>query len=652
LKGIDPDLRALQEVRDAVAAAKAAQKLASAWSQATTDKVCKAMADAGVRAAADLARLAVEETGIGRVHYKVLKNLFGAEGTWESIKDERTVGFLSKDERTGVYEVGTPVGVVAGIVPTTNPTSTALFKSIISVKGRNAIVISPHPRAKRCIGETVEVMRRAIERAGGPPDLVVCLQNPTIESTGALMKHRDIAVILSTGGAGLVKAAYSSGKPAYGVGPGNVPCYIDRSAKLADAAEAVVASQSFDNATLCCSEQALVLDRPIADKFIAAMRARGAHLCSPEERKKLERYANVDGHMNPDIVGLDPWRVAENAGFQVPQATTVLLAHQDGVGPAHPLSIEILCPLLSVHVVDGWAEGCKVSKELLHYGGLGHTLAVHAQDSAVLDAFFLDKPANRIIVNGPSSMGAVGFSTHLMPSFSLGCGPQAGNITSENITARHLVNVKRIALPRRDWKELERRAHARAAELLGNRDGGAPRGSGMPGDPGLELGAAAKPAPAPPTQPSSTNWAGNPVSVAGAQPAQASAQARPTTAAPASASSSVSAPRPAAPAATGAATPASPPALQPKVGPAPKAFAAPRFTDSAGRATGSGVAHPTAPASTGAAPARAPRGGAEHGMSLSEGEIRSMMKHAGAGCPLGPCKGCAHHDAATSSCCA
>ncbi len=627
MKGIDPDLRALQEVRDAVAAAKAAQKVASSWNQATTDKVCKAMAEAGARAAADLARLAVDETGIGRVHYKVLKNLFGSEGTWESIKDERTVGILSKDERTGVIEVGTPVGVVAGIVPTTNPTSTALFKAIIAVKGRNAIVISPHPRAKRCIAAACEVLRRAIERAGGPADLVVCLENPTIESTGALMKHRDVAVILSTGGAGLVKAAYSSGKPAYGVGPGNVPCYVDRSAKLADAAEAVVTSQSFDNGTLCCSEQALVLDRPIADKFLSLMRARGAHLCSPDERKKLEAYANVDGHMNPDIVGLDPWRVAQGAGFQVPQATTVLLAYQDGVGPAHPLSIEILCPVLSVHVVDGWEQGCKVSKELLHYGGLGHTLALHAEDKAVQDAFFLDKPASRIVVNGPSSMGAVGFSTHLMPSFSLGCGPQAGNITSENITARHLVNVKRVAFPRRDWKELERRFHARAMELLGQKDG-APRGSGLPGDPGLALGAGAAPAPAPALPPSSTNWGGNPTF-------------RPESAAPAA--------KPTSPPIQAAPAPVSPAAapMQPKVAPAPKAFSAPRFT----AAAATGASTYSTPASA-AAPGSAPRAGAEHGMSLSEVEIRSMMKHAGAGCPLGPCKGCAHHDPTTSSCCA
>ncbi|MEM9383073.1 MAG: aldehyde dehydrogenase family protein, partial [Planctomycetota bacterium] len=486
MKGLDPDLRALQDVRDAVSRAKAAQEIAASWSQEQTDRVCEAMAQAAASAAHDLARIAVDETGIGRVHYKVLKNLFGSEGVWDSIQDERTVGFVSRDERSGVHEVATPVGVVAGIVPTTNPTSTAMYKSLISVKGRNSIVVSPHPRAKRCIGETCEVLRRAIERAGGPPDLVVCLANPTIESTGALMKHRDVAVILSTGGSGLVRAAYSSGKPAYGVGPGNVPCYVDRSADLARTAKAVVSSQSFDNATLCCSEQALVLDRPIAERFLAEMQARGAHVATDAERKRLEAFCNQGGHMNPDIVGIDPWRVADQAGFHVPQSTTVLLAFQDGVGRDHPLSIEILCPLLSVHVVDGWREGCKVSKKILHYGGLGHTMAVHATDSEVLDAFFLDKPASRIIANGPSSMGAVGFSTNLVPSMSLGCGPQAGNITSDNISARHLVNLKRVAFPTGDWEERERRAHERAAGLTG---AGMPRGSQMDGDPALRTSA-------------------------------------------------------------------------------------------------------------------------------------------------------------------
>jgi acetaldehyde dehydrogenase (acetylating) len=592
VKGLDPDLRSLQEVRDQVARAKAATKTVAGYSQEQIDRVCKAMAEAGARAAYDLARLAVEETGIGRVHYKILKNLLGSEGVWDSIKDERTVGFLKRDEARGLHEVATPVGVVAGIVPTTNPTSTAMFKAIIAVKGRNGIVISPHPRAKRCIGEAVEIMRRAIERAGAPADLVTCLANPTIESTGALMKHRDVAVILSTGGAGLVRAAYSSGKPAYGVGPGNVPAYVDRSADLARVAEDVVTSQSFDNGTLCCSEQALVLDRPIADKFLGLMVARGAHLCCDTERRKLEAYANVGGHMNPDLVGLDPWRIAEGAGFQVPRSTTVLLAHQDGVGREHPLSIEILCPLLSVHTVDGWQEGCAVSKATLHFGGLGHTMAVHATDSEVLDAFFLDKPASRIVANGPSSMGAVGFSTNLVPSFSLGCGPQAGNITSENITARHLLNIKRVAFPRRDWKEIERRYHERAAAMTGDP---APRGSGLAGDPGL----------------------------GGSPPAPIVSSPLPTNAAlprPVSSPSPVPSP--------GFAPTFTRPAAAPAVAVTPRRAQVP------------------VPAPRVAPPTRT----ADVGGALSPDEIRSILEHAGDGCPMGPCKGCSLQDVRTGSC--
>lgn len=618
MKGLDPDLRALQEVRDQVARAKAAAKAVAHYSQAQIDRVCQTMAEAGARAAYDLARLAVEETGIGRVHYKILKNLFGSEGVWDSIKDERTVGFLSRDESTGVHEVATPVGVVAGIVPTTNPTSTTLYKALVSVKGRNAVVISPHPRSKRCISETVEVLRRAIERAGAPADLVTVLSNPTIESTGALMKHRDVAVILSTGGSGLVRAAYSSGKPAYGVGPGNVPAYVDRSADPKAVAEHVTTSQSFDNATLCCSEQALVLDRPVADATLKAMVERGAHLCSDAERQKLEAFANVGGHMNPDIVGIDPWRVAEMAGFSVPRSTTVLLAHQDGVGKAHKLSIEILCPLLSVHLVDGWQEGCAVSKELLHYGGLGHTMSVHATDQEVLDAFFLDKPASRIVANGPSSMGAVGYSTNLIPSFSLGCGPQAGNITSDNISARHLVNVKRVAFPRRDWKAIERSFHERAAAMTGDP---APRGSGLPGDPGLRggtVGANTPPRPA-------SNWQGNPaITPAPAVSRQANTTPRPAPAPPARPGAAPTFTRPA------SAPPAAPPRPAPS-SPRPQAAASPA------------AASPAV-----ASPAIAPIG--SPGSALSGAEIKSILEHAGSGCPLGPCKGCPHQDVRTGSC--
>ena len=605
MKGLDPDLRALQEMRDQVAHAKAAVLEVADYTQEDVDRLCQAMCDAGAAAAFDLARLAVEETAMGRVHDKVLKNLLGSEGVWDSIRDERTVGIISRDEARGLLDVATPVGVIAGVIPTTNPTSTALFKSLISVKGRNAIVISPHPRAKRCIGETVEVLRRAIERAGGPPDLVCCLSDPTIESTGALMRHRDVAIILSTGGTGLVKAAYSSGKPAYGVGPGNVPAYVDRSADLVGAAEALISSQSFDNATLCCSEQALVLDRPIAERMLSELAARGAHLCSPDETRMLEDHCVREGHMNPDVVGQDPERIAALAGFHVPSSTALLLAHQAGVGPEHPLSIEILCPLLSVHVVDGWQEGCATCKATLHFGGLGHTLVIHAEDEQVLDAFFLQKPASRIVVNGPSSMGAVGFSTHLMPSMSLGCGPQAGNITSDNITARHLINLKRVAFPRRDWKEIERRAHERASQLTGEsapRGGqltgeSAPRGRGLAGDSALSR-----------PVPTQSNWRGNSAVVLTATKGARATRRAPT------------------------------------------------FTGSPVRTSGSApVSFGPQRARTRSAPAVAVSAtdavsATEVGGGLTVTEIQSILEHAGSGCPLGPCKGCPHNEVTTGAC--
>lgn len=623
---IDPDLRALQDVRECAERASRAQAAFAHASQAEVDRLCEAMARAGAANAYALAKLAVDETGIGRVHYKILKNLLGSEGTWASIKNEKTVGILTRDEARGVVEIGTPVGVVAGIVPTTNPTSTALFKSLIAVKGRNAIVISPHPRARRCIGEAAEVLRRAIERAGGPPDLVQSLANPTIESTGALMRHPKVAMILATGGSGLVNAAYSSGKPAYGVGPGNVPCYVDRSADVEQAARWIVESQGFDNGTLCCSEQGLVLDKPIAEALLKAMLRRGAHLCSEEETRKLERSCNVRGHMNPDVVGLDPVRVARLAGFEVPAETSVLLARQKGVGREHPLSIEILCPLLSVHEVDGWEEGCALSMAMLEYGGLGHTLGVWARDAKVLEAWFLEKPANRIVVNGPTSQGATGYSTNLMPSMSLGCGPQAGNITSDNISARHLINVKRAAFPKRDWETIWARDHARAADLGGER---APRGSGLSGDPALRAGAGASAVPAASAslaEPRS-NWTGNaPVLRPETRP-----EARPETGGARRAEGPRPAPRFTEPRAA-TLTPAAP-------RPAPVTVPAPAQMPAQVPRT---VAPPPA--------ARPVPAGPYAGSSLTPQEIQGILAHAGSGCPLGPCLGCRHHDVQNGSC--
>lgn len=603
---LDPDLRALQEVRDLVQRAGSACQAIHGYDQKRTDALCAAMARAAAAAAGDLGRLAVEETGIGRVHYKVLKNLFGAEGTWASIQGEKTVGIIARDEKNGIIEVATAAGVIAGIIPTTNPTSTAIYKALIAVKGRNAIVISPHPRAKRCIGETVEVMRRAIERAGGPPDLVCCLSNPTIESTGALMKHRDVALVLATGGAGLVTAAYSSGKPAYGVGPGNVPAYVDRSADVAWAAQAITSSQSFDNGTLCCSEQGVVLDQPIAERFLAEMVRRGAHVADERETQLLGRLCNQRGHMNPDVVGVDPWRIAEMAGFVVPKTTSVLLARQGGVGKEWPLSIEILAPILSVHEVDGWREGCATCIAMLEYGGLGHTLAIHAKDQAVLDAFFLEKPANRILVNGPASQGAVGYSTNLVPAMSLGCGPQAGNISSDNITARHLINIKRVAFLKRDWLDTEGRDHARATAMLGGGDP-APRGSGLAGDPALSGATPARSSSAFAAEVRS-NWQGNPA-VMSAAPKTAPIPASVT-----------------------------PVALRAK---------APTFTRAKETVSPAGGSVATAVLSR---PAVSARASPYVGAALAPSEIQSLMQHAGSGCPMGPCRGCPHYEIPSGAC--
>jgi acetaldehyde dehydrogenase (acetylating) len=617
---LDPDLRSLQEVRDALAAAKLAQKAISHYSQAQIDRVCEAMAHAVRDHAYELARTAVDETGIGRVHYKILKNIFGSMGTWESIKDEKTVGVIRRDEARGLIEVATPSGVIAGIVPTTNPTSTASFKALISIKGRNACVLSPHPRAVRCIAATVEVMRRAIQSVGAPPDLVIALKHPTLESTGALMKSHDTAIILATGGEGLVNAAYSSGRPAYGVGPGNVPVYVDRSADPAEVARAIVSSQSFDNGTFCCSEQAIVADRPIYAELLQELLSRGAYLCDESEVAKLAVHCNKNGMMNADVVGQDPVKIAREAGFAVPEKTTILLCPQGGVGRDWPMTIEILCPILSVHVVDGWQAGCEVCMQTLKFGGLGHTMGVHAQNQEVLDAFFLEKPANRIIVNGPTSMGAVGYSTHLDPSVSLGCGPQAGNISSDNITARHLLNIKRVAMVRRDWREQEARDHALAASMGGE---SAPRGSMIEGDPALSIELRAKGISAAVT--STTNWQGNPVF--GGAP-------RSALSAPAAAIEPV-VQRPA----RWVQQAAPKPVMQPKVRAALKS--APTFTGGTPRQDPGSVIRPQPPRTT----------SVSSGSSvLSTKDIASILESAGSGCPLGPCQGCPQQNVQTGMC--
>ncbi len=439
------DLGSRQQARDLLERTRAAFEVYRHFSQAKVDRICYAMVEAGYRESLRLAEMAVAETGFGRVEGKLAKNRFATRGLWRYIRELKTCGLIASDPVRGVDDYADPFGVIAAIIPTTNPTSTALFKAIIALKSRNGMVTSPHPRAAGCIGESIRVVHDAAVDAGAPEGILTVMDEVSLEGTDELMKHELTDLILATGGAGLVRAAYSSGKPAFGVGPGNSPAYVDRSADLGAAARAIVDSQTFDNATICASEQSLVLDRPIREAFLAEMKALGAHHCSTEEARKLAGIVVKGRAMNADIVGRYPRELARMAGFEVPQETTVLLADCAGVGWEHPLSVEKLSPLLSVFTEDGYEAGCRRCLEVLAFGGMGHTLAIHCSDEAIIREFAEKKPVNRIVVNSPSSQGAVGYTTGLVPSMTLGCGSFGGNITSDNIGPMHLLNIKRLA---------------------------------------------------------------------------------------------------------------------------------------------------------------------------------------------------------------
>ncbi|MDG2149640.1 MAG: aldehyde dehydrogenase family protein [Planctomycetota bacterium] len=440
----DADLRSIQEARDLVRRSRKAWMSWRRADQAQVDRVCEAMARAGSEASEMLAKLAVEESGFGNAAGKFQKNKFCTEMLWESLRDLQTVGVVQSDDARRYYQVAEPYGPVLAIVPITNPTSTAMFKSLISVKARNSIVISPHPRGVRCIGEATRIMAEAAKLAGAPDDLILCMSEPTLEGTHEAMKARETALILATGGPGLVRAAYSAGKPAYGVGPGNAPAFIERSADVEHAVRAIIGSQMFDNATICASEQSVVIDRPIESEVRASFTANGGHWCTPEEKTLLERIVVRGRRVNADIVGLYPHQIAAMAGFTIPEKCTVLLVDETGVGWDYPLSVEKLSPILSVYVEDGWEAGCDRCIEILDFGGRGHTLAIHSRNEDIIWSFVAEKPTHRILVNAPTAQGAVGFGTGLVPSMTLGCGAFGGNITSDNISAHNLLLTKHV----------------------------------------------------------------------------------------------------------------------------------------------------------------------------------------------------------------
>jgi acetaldehyde dehydrogenase (acetylating) len=444
----DKDLVSVQQARDLVEAAHRAQGQLARFDQGKIDRICEAMARAALRDAARLGAMATEETGYGIPDDKREKNRFAAEDVWDFFKSLRTVGVIN--ESKDVLEIASPRGVVAGIIPSTNPTSTAIFKILIAVKSRNAIVLSPHPSAARCINETARVMREAGVKEGLPAEAVGCMTSTSLEGTEALMKHRQTAVILATGGIGLVRAAYSSGKPAFGVGPGNVPVFVERTADVPLAVQNILTSKTFDNGTICASEQAVVADLPVAKQVRDEFKAQGAHFLSPAEADQLAKVVTTEKRaLNPAIVGRSVEVIAKMAGLTVPPGTRCLIADVGGVGREHPLSMEKLSPILAFYVEDGLERGAARCFEILSYGGMGHTAGIHTRSREAATAFGVEMPASRIIVNSPTTHGAIGFSTALPPSMTLGCGSWGGNVTSDNVSPWHLMDIKRVAFETR-----------------------------------------------------------------------------------------------------------------------------------------------------------------------------------------------------------
>jgi acetaldehyde dehydrogenase (acetylating) len=442
----DRDLASIAEARSLARRAKAAAPILAEFSQEQIDAIVDAMAAAATPQAEALARLAHEETGYGVVEDKVQKNLFASEKVYQFIRPMKTVGVIRRLEDRKVIEIADPFGVVCAIVPTTNPTSTAIYKILICLKARCPIVISPHPSAVRCISRCAEIMGEAARRAGAPEGSVACMTTVTLEGTQELMKAKETAVILATGGLGLVRAAYSAGKPAYGVGPGNAPAYIERSADVPKAVLDVVTGKTFDNGVLCSSPNSVVVDAPIVEEVKREFVKNGSYFLSPDEQDKLAKVLLGPNRLpNPPLVGRPAMVIAQAAGITVPAGTQVLIAELKGVGRDYPLSIEKLSPVLSFYVVADWREGCERCKEILRYGGMGHTMSIHSRNDQIILEFGLKKPAYRICVNTPTTHGSIGLTTGLDPSMTLGCGGWGGNITSDNISPKHLINIKRLA---------------------------------------------------------------------------------------------------------------------------------------------------------------------------------------------------------------
>jgi acetaldehyde dehydrogenase (acetylating) len=469
----DKDLLSIQEVRTKVEKAYAAWLKFRDYNQEQVDAIVERMAAAARANAKRLADLAVEETGYGKREDKYIKNLLCCDWLPRRMRGMKTVGLLREVPEQNIVEIGVPLGVVAAILPTTNPTSTAIYKTLVSLKAGNGIVISPHPRAFRCTCETAGVLYRAALEAGAPEDIIQCVDTATLEGTNALMRHERTAVILATGGHAMVKAAYSSGKPAFGVGPGNVPVLVDTSADLDDAIPKIVTGKSFDYGTVCSSEQAIVAEAGLRDRIVTLLKAQKAYICNEAQKQALGKLLITQGWtVNPNCVGQSPTKIAQMAGFEVPPDTTILCCELTGVGKQHPLSAEKLSPVLSLYFVQDFGAAMDTCFALLKFGGAGHTACIYSKNDERTRQYAMRMPAFRILVNTPTPQGSTGITTNVFPSMTLGCGAVAGNSTSDNVGPQHLMNIKRLAYVVRKPEEafempLDYHAAASAAAAAG-----------------------------------------------------------------------------------------------------------------------------------------------------------------------------------------
>ena len=448
-KNPEEEAKVKQMIDELIKKAKVASQEYLKLNQETVDNITRAMSMAGLEHHMELAKMAIQETGRGIYEDKITKNMFATEYVYHSIKYQKTVGIINENNEDDFVEIAEPIGIVAGVTPVTNPTSTTMFKSIISAKTRNVIIFGFHPSAQKCSTEAAKIMRDAAIKAGAPKNCILWIEEPSVLATRMLMNHPYVNLILATGGTGMVKAAYSCGKPALGVGPGNVPCYIDKTAKLETSVNDLVMSKSFDNGMICASEQAVLVDKDIYQKFEKLMREAGCYFVSPEEKEMLKNsmFESIDGYkLKSHVPGKSPAQIAKEAGFEVPEETKVLVVYEEGIGEEYPFSKEKLSPVLTYYIVNNSKEGIEKAERLIEFGGLGHSAVIHSENEETILKFSETMKAGRIIVNSPSTHGAIGdiYNTN-MPSLTLGCGSFGGNSTTANVSSVNLINIKRMA---------------------------------------------------------------------------------------------------------------------------------------------------------------------------------------------------------------